>query len=93
MESRVMKKIIQKFHRGDIVKVLKGDTTDVGQEAVVVGSYWDLFRDWSTQEDKLQYTLRFKKVGEISWYDEANLELVRRRARRCCPTCGRAGMK
>ncbi len=85
----------QKFSHGDIVLVRKnlpwfefvakdGSTQTVyktghGERAQVVGSYKDQF-DGGRREASI-YTLRFKRHGKISWYEEKDLTLIEKAPR------------
>ena len=74
----------QKFKRGDIVKVADdlGMTMrhfrGAGEEAMVVASYADQYQGGRYhKDDNIEYTLKFKKHGEISWYHEHQLTLLK----------------
>jgi hypothetical protein len=45
-----------------------------GCEAIVIASYKDQFG--GTPSDRHQYTIHIKGSGEVSWYNEAQLELI-----------------
>jgi len=77
---------VQKFKRGNKVKVLFGhpiwgsktgvtdiSPEEVGQEALIVGSYADQFGG----DDRENYTIMFCETGnEVSWKSEDQLELI-----------------
>lgn len=78
--------MIQKFKRGNKVRVLKGHeilTSDrgvvdisperIGQEAVIIGSYADQFGG----NDHKQYSIMFLENGsKVSWFNEKDLEFL-----------------
>lgn len=91
---------IQKFQRGDRVRIAKDLGPDMahftsGVEATVVGSYRDEYPQFSDPDDEedgtSSYTLRLPKEGEVSWYEEHQLTLIKRAPR--CPTCGQVRNK
>lgn len=70
---------MQKFHAGDHVRVAK----DLGGcmshfpsncDAIVVCSYADRYGG----EDTNNYSIYIKGLGEISWYYEHQMELIKR---------------
>ena len=72
----------QKFFEGDLVRVAKdlGPTMfhfPCDQEAVVIGSYADQYwgRDTHHSQEFTLYLL--EEGGEVSWYWENQLELIR----------------
>lgn len=70
----------QKFHRGNLVLVSKifpsymSHFTGRGEEAIVVGSYKDLYGKDSLK--KPHYSLLFLNGNQISWYEESLLTLL-----------------
>ena len=69
----------QKFQKGDLVHVAKDlgssmshFTADI--DAIVIGSYQDQFGGGNTKD----YTLHLKGHGQVSWYQESQLELLER---------------
>ena len=75
----------QKFFEGDLVRVAKdlGPTMfhfPCDQEAVVIGSYADQYwgRDAHHSQEFTLYLL--EEGGEVSWYWENQLELIRTNA-------------
>ena len=67
----------QKFHKGDLVHVVKDlgpsmshFTSDV--DAIVIGSYKDQYGG----SNEHSYTIHLKGGGKCSWYDEHQLELI-----------------
>jgi hypothetical protein len=68
---------MQKFHKGDHVKIADdlGPTMrhfTAGVEAIVMGSYRDQYGGRNTKS----YTLHLKGAGETSWYEEYQLTLI-----------------
>lgn len=74
-----MKNQKQKYHKGGLVHVAKFLGSEMSHfkndcDAIIIGSYRDQFVD---SNDK-SYTLFIKDHGEVSWYEEHQLELIER---------------
>lgn len=67
----------QKFHNGDLVHIVANPGSSMAHfesdvDAIVIGSYADQYG--GSNHDS--YTVRIKNGGEVSWYDERQLELI-----------------
>ncbi len=78
------KRSTQLFHRGDVVKVADdlGPSMShfygAGESAFVIGSYFDQFGGSpDSPNGGHSYTLMFPTHGEVSWYYESQLTLLR----------------
>ena len=78
---------MQKFHKGDWVRVSKDLGPDMGHftadvEAIVIGSYADQYGDGGfddeeeCESEEHEYTLWLKGEGETAWYEEDQLTLI-----------------
>jgi len=71
---------MQKFHKGDLVKIAKENVYICSNcltpylQAIVIGSYKDQYGGSDT--DSIQYTLFIKDYGRISWFYETLLTLI-----------------
>lgn len=75
-----MKKMMQKFHKGDWVRVAKDLGSSMSHfesdcEAIVIGSYADQYPQYDN-EDVDQFTIFIKGRGEVSWYHVTQLILI-----------------
>ena len=73
---------MQKYHRGDRVKIAKdlGDTMshfEADCEAIVLYSYKDKYggKDYDVED----YSVYIKGVGQVSWYKEHQLTLIKKK--------------
>ena len=73
---------VQKFHRGDLVRIAKDLGAEMAhfesdQDALVIGSYADRYPDMAGEREHHIYTLLFTESGgECSWYYEDQLTLI-----------------
>ena len=71
---------MQKFYKGDLVRVAKDLGPHMGHftadcDAIVIGSYADQYGGRSARNQQ-QYTLHLNGIGRCSWYDEEQLTLT-----------------
>ena len=69
---------VQKFKKGDLVRIAKdlGPSMSHFQsdcDAIIIGSYADKYRGDNTDS----YTLHLKGRGQVSWYEEHQLTLIK----------------
>jgi len=76
----------QKFHEHDIVQITRSDYPFEewkGVIGVIVGSFNDRYGGSGGYDS---YTVRLPKLGEVSWFHNSQLTLVRKRKK--CKECG-----
>ena len=73
---------MQKYHRGDHVKIAKdlGETMshfEANCEAIVLYSYKDEYggKDYDVED----YSVYIKGIGQVSWYEEDQLTLIKKK--------------
>lgn len=72
---------VQKFNRGDKVHIRKDMPRHMAHfdsdfQAVIMGSYFDLYGGSETRNQQRYAILRIADSNEIAWYEEDQLTLI-----------------